>query len=114
LLQSDPIQNRIDFIYVYLYRLRIFAQTDIETNGIEDILKKGNKGEHDGNFYLDFFHNPFHPCHAGLVDLEFDLGIQRRRETRQTRLAGCAADLIHELAYEPAYLVGVSSGFEAC
>ena len=61
---------------------------------------------------MDLFYNSLNPSYARFVGLESHMGIQRRREAWETWLARGAVDLIHELADESAYLVGVSAGFK--
>ena len=60
---------------------------------------------------MGLFHNPFNYRHVRLAGLESNMGIQRCRETWETRLACGALDLIYELADELTYLAGVPSGY---
>lgn len=98
-----PIVNKIDFLCVNIYRSR--RSLEIRSNRI--------KGDINGNFCLDLFHNPFHDCYAWFVGLESHMGIQRRWKPWEIWMACCSDDLFLELADKLACLAGVSSGIEA-
>lgn len=68
----------------------------------------------DGSFCMDLFHNPYDDCCARVVGLESHLGIQRRRDSWEIRLACGAVGPINELADKLADVAGVSSGCEDC